>query len=108
MSAPAVHAEYETFSLEKVCELTGALSPDWLYRRIVRRELTAVHNGKSWRMTRADMAAVVAYMRALAEREVAKRRPETAPAAEASSVPLPLTGLTPRGANRLRRRGGTP
>ncbi|MGY4098083.1 helix-turn-helix domain-containing protein [Nocardia sp. R16R-3T] len=99
MSAPAT--EFETFTLEQVCELTGAPSPDWLYRRIASGELTAVLAGRSWRMTRSDMCRVVDRMRAAAEQQLAARavaRPDETPTAPANPA-----GLSKRGAARMKR-----
>ncbi|MFJ4656018.1 hypothetical protein ACIP5Y_32515 [Nocardia sp. NPDC088792] len=66
-------AEFETFSLDQVCEYTGAPSTAWLCRRIVAGEVTAVRAGKQWRMTRSDMCNVVAYMRGAGVEEMAAR-----------------------------------
>ncbi|MEU0871619.1 hypothetical protein [Nocardia brasiliensis] len=99
--------EYESFPLDTVCELTGAPSPDWLSRHLNAGELTGILSGTSWRMTRTDMAGVVAYMRRVAERHVADRaakraaqHPESAPA----SAPTNTAGLSARSAARLRKR----
>lgn len=106
MTAPAI--EYQTFSLEQVCELTGAPSYDWLYRRIVSGELTAVLAGRAWRMTHSDMAAVVTYMRNLAEQKVAEKTGVVPAAPEPSAAPTNAAGLSARSANRMRRRAKTP
>ncbi|MBF6289271.1 hypothetical protein [Nocardia cyriacigeorgica] len=91
--------EFETFSLEQVCELTGAPSPDWLYRRIVRGELTAVLAGRAWRMTRSDMCRLVDQMRAAAERQLATRATADQPATQSTN----RAGLSKRGAARMAR-----
>ncbi|MGW5377487.1 hypothetical protein ACWESM_18775 [Nocardia sp. NPDC003999] len=93
--------EFETFDLDAVCEFTGAPSADWLYRRITSGELTAVLAGRRWRMTHSDMSRVVAYMRAAAAAELAKR-PAATPT---TAAPSPATaGLSARGAARMRKR----
>ncbi|MBF6135847.1 hypothetical protein IU501_22920 [Nocardia otitidiscaviarum] len=97
-------AEFETFSLEQICEITGAPSPDWLSRRITSGEFTAVLAGRSWRMTRTDMARVVDYMRAAALVRLAtttNHKPAAATTANAA-------GLSKRGAARMKRRATTP
>lgn len=101
--------EFETFSLEQVCELTGAPSVDWLKRRITSGATPAVLAGKNWRMTRADMAALVEQMREAAQAHLAKlaagtdgrakRRTDGAPA-----TPTADAGLSPRAAARMKRR----
>jgi len=104
--------EFETFALDEVCALTGAPSPDWLYRRIASGELTAVLAGRSWRMTRSDMVKVVDLMRAAAERELAERaeraerptdRPATGHTATRTAAPS-AAGLSKRSAARMKRR----
>ncbi|WP_063017146.1 hypothetical protein [Nocardia niwae] len=101
MSGPAT--EFETFALEQVCELTGAPSTDWLYRRIASGDLTAVLAGRSWRMTRSDMCRVVDLMRAAGEHQLAERA-----AARATETPATDTanaaGLSKRTAARMKRR----
>ncbi|MFI6368895.1 hypothetical protein ACIBG0_39990 [Nocardia sp. NPDC050630] len=94
-------SEFETFSLEQVCELTGAPSRDWLSRRIATGELTAVLAGREWRMTRSDMCRLVDQMRAAAEQQLAARavaRTDETPAAPANPA-----GLSKRGAARMKR-----
>ncbi|WP_280184819.1 MULTISPECIES: hypothetical protein [Nocardia] len=93
--------EFETFSLQQVCELTGAPSPDWLYRRITKGELTAVLAGRAWRMTRSDMCRVVAHMRAAAEQQLAARG--TVPAGEPAASSSNRAGLSKRSAARMAR-----
>ncbi|MFI1915821.1 hypothetical protein [Nocardia sp. NPDC020380] len=80
------HAEFETFSLDEVCEYTGAPSAAWLCRRIVAGEVTAVRAGKQWRMTRSDMCNVVAYMRGAAVDEMVRDAGDDAISQPASSI----------------------
>lgn len=102
--------EVETFDLEQVCKITGAPSPDWLYRRIVSGEFTAVLAGRDWRMTHTDMVGVVASMRAAALAKLAKFATRTAdePAADEPAAPpkspAEAAGLSKRGAARMRRK----
>ncbi|WP_433592286.1 hypothetical protein [Nocardia sp. CA-145437] len=107
MSAPTV-PEIKTYTLDLVCEITGAPSRDWLTRRIVRREIPAVRAGKVWRMTRSDMVAVVEYMRREAEDYIADKAGPAAP--ESPTTPEPNhAGLSARSAARLmRQRAATP
>lgn len=93
--------EFETLPLDKVCEITGAPSVDWLQRRLATGEVPAVLAGREWRMTRADMCALVDYMRAAAQRRIAGR--DAPPAEETSAEPCNAAGLSKRGAARMRR-----
>ncbi|MGI5222216.1 helix-turn-helix domain-containing protein [Nocardia sp. CA-290969] len=97
--------EFETFSLEQVCEMTGAPSPDWLYRRITAGDLSAVLAGRKWRMTRSDMCRVVDHMRAAAERQLAGRGTASAdePPSKPPAAPGNPAGLSKRSAARLAR-----
>ncbi|MCU1640880.1 MAG: hypothetical protein JWN03_1155 [Nocardia sp.] len=108
MIAPT--AEYETFSLEEACALTGAPSPDWMSRLLNAGELTGILSGTSWRMTHSDMAQVVAHMRGVAERHVAERAARRAiqHPEPAQNMPPNAAGLSARSASRLRRRAATP
>ncbi|NEW27283.1 helix-turn-helix domain-containing protein [Nocardia cyriacigeorgica] len=94
--------EFETFSLAQVCEMTGAPSPDWLYRRIVSGELTAVLSGREWRMTRSDMCHLVDRMRVAAEQQLAKRTARTTESG--TTAPANRAGLSKRGAARMARK----
>jgi hypothetical protein len=94
--------EFETFPLDKVCELTGAPSADWLTRRITSGEVPAVLAGRDWRMTRTDMCALVDYMRAAAQRRIAGC--ESSPPEETPAEPCNAAGLSKRGASRMRRK----
>ncbi|MFI7527541.1 hypothetical protein [Nocardia salmonicida] len=98
MSDPTPQLEDETFDLAYVVERTGAPSEDWLMRRIRTRALPACKAGRHWRMTRSDMAEVVAYMKRLAEQAVADADEKPAP----PSAPRP-TGLTDRARRSLAR-----
>ncbi|WP_369024103.1 hypothetical protein [Nocardia cyriacigeorgica] len=93
--------EFETFSLQQVCEIAGAPSPDWLYRRIVSGELTAVLSGREWRMTRSDMCRLVDTMRAAAQQKLAART--TLPAAAPTTPTSKRAGLSKRSAARMAR-----
>ena len=100
--------EFETFALDKVCEITGAPSIDWLQRRLTSGELTAVKAGRQWRMTRADMARVVDHMRAVAERQTARSSAAAvanSPAARTrpATEPTNPAGLSKRSAARMAR-----
>lgn len=104
--------EFETFSLEQACEITGAPSEDWLKRRITTGETPAVLAGKHWRMTRADMAVLVEQMREAARAHLAKladgtdgraKRRAAATSNEAAE-PTADAGLSPRTAARMKRR----
>ncbi|WP_280189695.1 MULTISPECIES: hypothetical protein [Nocardia] len=100
--------EFETFSLEQVCEITGAQSVDWLSRRITRGETPAVLAGQRWRMTRSDMAVLVEQMREAGQRKLAKlaeRRPADESSAD-NDIPTSANaaGLSPRAAARMKRR----
>lgn len=100
----AVDLEYQTHALEQVCEFTGAPSEDWLYRRIASGEFTAVLSGRAWRMTRSDMARVVDYMRDAGLRELAERAARKGAAQlEPEAKPTNRTGLSKRGAARMKR-----
>lgn len=101
MTAAAI--EYETFALDDVCKLTGAPSPDWLTRRLKVGDLPGVLAGQQWRLTRADMVAVVDYMRAIAAQRVAKNTGRTAVTAETAPAPTNPAGLSARSAARMRR-----
>lgn len=102
----AVELEFETFSLEQSCEMTGAPSVDWLRRRITSGETPAVLAGQHWRMTRADMAVLVEQMREAGQRklaELAARRPAAASSTRTDTAPADA-GLSPRSAARMKRR----
>lgn len=108
----AVDLEFETFSLEQACEMTGAPSEDWLKRRLTSGETPAVLAGKQWRMTRSDMAVLVEQMREAAQAHLAKLadgtdgRAKRRAAAEPSEAAAPIAdaGLSPRTAARMKRR----
>ncbi|WP_425302141.1 hypothetical protein, partial [Nocardia cyriacigeorgica] len=90
--------EFETFSLEDVCRITGAQSVDWLSRRITRGETPAVLAGQRWRMTRSDMAVLVEQMREAGQRKLAKlaeRRPDPGPSADDEPTAANAAGLSP-------------
>lgn len=95
--------EFRTFSLDYVCNMTGAPSPDWLTRRIKAGEVSAVLAGREWRMTRTDMCRLVDYMRSVAEQEVAgaaaAHTDETTDSPESHNS----AGLSKRSAARLAR-----
>lgn len=100
--------EFETFSLEAVCEMTGAPSPDWLARRITSGQTPAVLAGKAWRMTRGDMAVLVEQMREAAQAHLAKLAAGVDGRAKRRTAPAEPTadaGLSPRTARRMKRRG---
>lgn len=104
--------EFETFSLEQSCEMTGAPSVDWLRRRITKGETPAVLAGTTWRMTRGDMAVLVEQMREAAQTHLAKlaagadgrAKRRTASATAPAEAPVANAGLSPRSAARMRRR----
>lgn len=109
----ATATEFETFSLETVCEMTGAPSVDWLRRRITKGETPAVLAGKAWRMTRADMAVLVGQMREAAQAHLAKlaegadgrgKRRAATEATAPNDTPPADAGLSPRAAARMKRR----
>lgn len=101
-------AEFETFELARAVELTGAPSEDWLMRKIRVGIFPARKAGRHWRMTRSDMAEVVAYMKRAADQAVAAStagRP-VAPALDErhAAVAAPRrTGLTARARRNLAR-----
>lgn len=97
-------AEFETFSLDAACDMTGAPSVDWLRRRITSGETPAVLAGQHWRMTRADMAVLVDQMREAGQRklaDLAARRPAATTSARTEPTDA---GLSPRAAARMKRR----
>lgn len=102
----SVGPEFETFSLEDVCRITGAQSVDWLSRRITSGETPAVLAGQSWRMTRSDMAVLVEQMRKAGQQKLAKlaaRRPGS-DSNTTTETTTEHAGLSPRAAARMKRR----
>ena len=98
-------AEYQTFALDTVVELTGAPSIDWLDRRIKSGELTAVLSGREWRMTHSDMCRLVDKMRAAAEQKLAERTiSESSKTKTTTPAAANRAGLSARGAARAQRR----
>ncbi|MFD3748377.1 hypothetical protein [Nocardia sp. NPDC058633] len=99
-------AEYQTFALDAVVELTGAPSVDWLDRRIKSGELTAVLSGREWRMTHSDMCRLVDNMRAAAEQKLAERLATEPAKTKKTTTPAAANraGLSARGAARAQRR----
>ena len=111
MTDPTPDLEDETFALAYVVTRTGAPSEDWLMRRIRSGVIPACKSGRHWRMTRSDMAAVVAHMKFLAAQAVGNAGPD---AAEPDGQPVPTveeapalaprrTGLTDRARRSLAR-----
>lgn len=97
-------AEFKTFDLDVVCEMTGAPSPEWLRLRLNSGEVPGVLAGKVWRMTRADMVALVDYMRDQGRQMIAKRRGDAGQPETPTRTPATAAGLSQRSAARMRRR----
>ncbi len=103
--------EDETFALDYVVTRTGAPSEDWLMRRIRSGDIPACKSGRHWRMTRSDMAAVVAHMKFLAAKAIGNAGPAEPDLPSVATVDQPpaaarvprRTGLTDRARRNLAR-----
>jgi hypothetical protein len=92
-------------SLQEASERIGGVTPEWLRRDLLRREISGVRFGRQWRMTPSDVDAVVAaYHWEAAARPADPQGRQTArsPRRQAVSDRANPWGLTPRSLGYIR------